>query len=69
MRGGRATQQRVPKNGLTKANSNLARSFSNLMFVGKCKAALDLLSREEKGGILHLDDPVNPDDPNSPENH
>ena len=37
--------------------------FSNLMFMGKCKAALDLFSREEKGGI-HLDDSVNPDDPN-----
>ena len=65
-REGRAIQQRLPKNGLTKVNSNLARSFSNLMFMGKCKAALDLLSREEKGGILHLDDLVNPDNPNSP---
>lgn len=33
--------------------------------MGKCKAALDLLSREEKGGILHLNDHVNPDDPTS----
>ena len=66
VREGRAIQQRLPKNESTKVNSNLARSFSNLMFKGKCKAALDLLSREEKGGILHLDDPVNPDDPNSP---
>ena len=66
VREGRAIQQRLPKNESTKVNSNLARSFSNLMFKGKCKAAFDLLSREEKGGILHLDDPVNPDDPNSP---
>ena len=36
------------------------------MFLGKCKAALDLLSREENGGILHLDDLANPDDQNSP---
>ena len=36
------------------------------MFMGKYKAALDLLFREEKGGILHLDDLVNPDDPISP---
>ena len=34
--------------------------------MGKCKAALDLLSREEKRGILDLDDPVNPNDLNSP---
>jgi hypothetical protein len=66
VREGRAIQQRLPKNGPTKVNSNLARSFSNLMFMGKCKAALDLLSREEKGGILHLNDPVTPDDPISP---
>ena len=65
-REGRAIQQRLPKNGSNKVNLNLARSFSNLMFMGKCKAALDLLSREEKGGILHLDDPVNPNDLNSP---
>lgn len=28
--------------------------------MGKCKAALDLLSREKKGGILHLGDLANP---------
>ena len=66
VRDGRAIQQRLPKNVLTKANSSLARSFSNLMFMGKCKATLDLLSRGEKGGILHLNDHVNPDDPLSP---
>ena len=63
VREGRAMQQRLPKNGPTTANSSLARSFSNLMFMGKSKAALDLLSRGEKGGILHLNDHVNPDDP------
>ena len=36
------------------------------MFMGKCKTALDLLSRGEKGRILHLNDHVNPDDPLSP---
>ena len=53
---GRTIRQRLPKNGLTKANSNLACSFSNLMFAGKYKAALDLLSKEESGGILYLKD-------------
>ena len=37
IREGRAIQQRVPKNRLTKTKSNLARSFSNLMLMGKCK--------------------------------
>ena len=46
-------------------DSNLARSFANLMFKGKCKAALDLLSNEEKGGILNLKDPTDPNDPTS----
>lgn len=50
VREGRAIQQRLPKNWATKVNSNLARSFSNLMFMGKCKAALYLLSREDRGG-------------------
>jgi len=33
------------------------------MFMGKCKAALDLISNAEKGGILHLNDPADPDNP------
>jgi len=36
------------------------------MFMGKCKAALDLISNAEKGGILHLNDPADPDNPTSP---
>ena len=63
---GRVLQLRLPKLGFSKANNNLARNFANLMFMGKCKAALDLLSKEEKGGILHLDDPADPNSPNSP---
>ena len=41
----RTIQQRLPKQRSVKDNAKLARSFANL---GKCKAALDLLSREEK---------------------
>lgn len=66
MRGGRTIQQRLPKGRPARANSNLARTFSNLMFKGKVKAALDLLSNSGKGGVLHLDAHVNPDDPLSP---
>ena len=33
-------------------------TFANLMFQGKTKAALRLLSEQSKGGVLHLDDPI-----------
>ena len=36
------------------------------MFTGKCKAALELLSNAQKGGVLHLHDRIDPKDPTSP---
>ena len=36
------------------------------MFAGKTKAALDLLSQAQKGGVLHLNDPSDPNNPDSP---
>ena len=63
---GRALQQRLPRHQSAQANSTLARSFSNLMFTGKCKAALDQLSNVQKGGVLHLHDLVDSNDPSSP---
>ena len=68
VREGRTLQQRLPRVRSAGANTNLARSFANLMFMGKCKAALDLISNAEKGGILHLNDPADSDsdDPTSP---
>ena len=65
VREGRAIQQRLPKGRPSRTNTNLSRSFANLMFKGKCKAAFDLLSDTEKGGILHHEALVNPDDPTS----
>ena len=56
---GRALQQRLPK--LTRgqdAEEHLARTFSNLMFEGKTKAALQLISDHGKGGVLHADDSI-----------
>ena len=47
-------------------NPNLACNFANLMFTGKCKAALDLLSDSERGGIHQLNALINPEDPSSP---
>ena len=63
---GRTIQCRLPNHKSHKAKEKLARSFANLMFAGKCKAALDLLSSSDKGGILHLDDPSDPNTPGSP---
>lgn len=54
MREGRTIQQRIPKSSPSMSNKHLARSFANLMF----RAALRLLSDQSKGGLLHLDDPV-----------
>ena len=39
----------------------MARSFAKLMFQGKTQAALQLLTDQGKGGLLHLHDPVTPD--------
>ena len=56
---GRALQQRLPREADARYDSTkMARSFSDL--------ALDLLSNAEKGGLLHLNDPENPDDLSSP---
>ena len=63
---GRAIQHRLPKSTSPAAKQNLSRSFANLMFAGKTKAALDLLSSAEKGGVLHLADPSDPNAPGSP---
>ena len=63
---GRTIQSRLPKFNQSTAKQNLSQSFANLMFVGKTKAALDLLSRAQKGGVLHLNDPSDPNNPDSP---
>ena len=65
MREGRVIQQRLPKLSPSMTNSSLARNFSNLMFMGKCKAAL-LLANNNNGGLLHLDHPVDGNSTNSP---
>ena len=63
---GRTIQSRLPKFNSPTAKQNLSRSFANFMFAGKTKAALDLLSHAQKGGVLHLDDPSDPNNPDSP---
>ena len=66
MREGRTIQQRLPNDRPDRTNPNLARTFANLMFKGKCKAAFDLISDSERGGIHQLDAFINPNDPSSP---
>ena len=58
---GRCIQQRLPRrqpSHHSKDDSDLTRRFTNLMQVGKTKDAVRLLSDKEKGGLLHLNDPV-----------
>ena len=62
---GRTIQHKLPINGPVRPKTNLAHSFANLMFMGKCKAALGLISNAKKMGILHLNDPAVSDDPTS----
>ena len=63
---GRTIQSRLPKFNTSKAQQSLSRSFANLMFAGKIKAALVLLSKAQRGGVLHLGDPSDPSNPESP---
>ena len=57
---GQSIQKRLLKTGhLSNDLGQLARSFSKLMFQGgKIHAALQLLEKGGKGGILHPDDKV-----------
>ncbi len=53
---GRTIQQRLPKQYPPRAAQQLARSFADLMFAGNTKAALCLITEQNKGGVLSLDD-------------
>ena len=55
---GRTIQQHIPKSQPEDSQKRLARSFANLMFEGKTKAAIRLLTEEAKSGLLHLSDQV-----------
>jgi len=63
---GRTIQSRLPNYDTPMAEQSLSRSFANLMFAGKTKAALDLLAKAQRGGVLRLSDPSDPTDPESP---
>ena len=53
---GRTIQQRIPKSQPQDSQKRLAHSFANLIFEGKTKAAIRLLTKEAKGGLLRLSD-------------
>ena len=55
---GRTIQRRSPTSHQKYNQKRLARSFANLMFEGKTKAVIHLLTEEAKGGMLHLGDHV-----------
>ena len=59
---GRAIQQRLRDDchcaHRSDPDGRLAYSFAKFMFDGKTKRALDMLSGERKGGLLHLSDVV-----------
>ena len=63
---GRVLQARLPNLSPPRKNeNNLERAFSNLMLKGKTSAALQLLAQKGMGGILHVNDPTNSNDPTS----
>ena len=59
---GLSLQKRLPKLSTPSNESNLARTFSRLMFQGKTNAALQLLSQHGKGGILRAEEMINAGD-------
>ncbi len=58
LREGRTLQKRIPKSTPPENKDNLTRQFANHMFRGKTKAALRLLTVQNRGGLLHLDDSI-----------
>ena len=62
---GRVIQKHLLKRFGKRQEEHLSCSFANLMFLGKTQEALDLLSQETRGELLHLSDLVNPSDPSS----
>ena len=62
----RVIQDCLPKPSPSpKPKENLARTFANLMFLGRYKAAMEVLSNCDKNGVLHLNDYVDPNNPES----
>lgn len=56
---GRAIQSRIHRTLGKHMENEVARTFANLMFEGKTKHALQLLSDKGRGSILKLDEMLN----------
>ena len=56
-------QKRLPKNCSNYDLEHSAKAFSNLMLLGKTKAALRLLSEQDRGKVLQLDTHIPSSDP------
>ena len=63
---GRTIQNRLSKFNTFTAKQSLSQSLTNLMFVGKTKAGLDLLFKVQRGDVLHLNNLSDPNNPESP---
>ena len=60
---GRTIQKRLPKVSFRpKKDDHIANNFAKLVFQGKIKAAIDLLSNKVRGRVLHLDDIISSDE-------
>ena len=58
LREGRTIQQHISKVSPPYKDEQVSRSFANLMFQGKTSSALRLLTEQNKGVVLHLNDSV-----------
>ena len=64
---GRSLQERLQKLPVISShNESLSRTFSKLVFQGKIKQAIQLLSDKSRGRVLHIHDHTSPSDPSSP---
>lgn len=57
---GRVIQSHLGWKPSTKTETQITRSFTKLMFEGNTRAALQLLSGHDRGGVLNLNDSADP---------
>ena len=60
---GRVIQSRLRHASLTKRKTQITRAFTRHMFEGNTRAALQLLIGQDCGGVLNLNDPADPSNP------
>ena len=57
-------QSCLPSHSMNISDSQLVRSFANMMFEGKTSAALKLITGHQHGCLLQLNDQIAPSNPN-----